>query len=163
MFINYSLLIILFSHATCLHTRLTEFFLNYVSSSQTTNLNLAEPQLPALSCLLYHKGHQSDERTCNIMFLLSQNFYKCKQAVYCVFCLRLSLQNCCCLFICLSAIFILHFVVASLLLNPLFYTDIVAKSLFIRWSCKETNFIFWAFVYHFKNIISTFVISSIHV
>ena len=41
-----------------------------------------------------------------------------------------------------SFFFIQYFVVVCLLLNPLFYTDIVAKSLFIRCSCKEAYFIF---------------------
>ena len=140
MFINYSLLIILFSHATCLHTRLTEFFLNYVSSSQTTNLNLAEPQLPALSCLLYHKGHQSDERTCNIMFLLSQNFYKCKQAVYCVFC-----------YVCPCRI-----VVACLFVYPLFlyYTLLLPVYFLIPFlyrycCCFFIPFLYWLCCYIF--------------
>ena len=38
--------------------------------------------------------------------------------VYYVFCFRSSLQSCCCFFICLSAIFLLHFVVDSLFLCP---------------------------------------------
>ena len=56
------------------------------------------------------------------------------------------MQWCCRLF-CLSAIFfLLHFVVACLLLYPFlfFYTDVIAVFLFIRWSCKQAHY-FWAF------------------
>ena len=52
----------------------------------------------------------------------------------------LAVQCCYCMFTCLSAFFILHFVVACLFLNPFLfifiYTDVVAIFLFIHWSCK---------------------------
>ena len=105
-------------HATCLHTRLTEFSLNRVSLHKTDRI-VTESPLPALSCLLYHKCQQSDDCNCMRMFL--RNLYKCKQFVYCVYCLRSSLHSCCRLFICLSAIFILYFVLACLFLCPLYF------------------------------------------
>ena len=234
--------IILCSHVTCLHTRLTKFFLNYVSSSHTANWIITESHvssshmtdwiltesdvssshttdwiiteshmssshmtnwilneshvlsshttkwilnqspLPALSCLLYHTGQQSDECTSKRMsfgniykfphrtrlFLVFVNFIllllknqvflnlknlttaksyvtklgtqlryvftnnlfpidiqtacKCKQAVYCVFCLRSSFVYplfytafSCCLFISLSLYFFCTNVVAIFL------------------------------------------------
>ena len=118
---------------------------------------------------------QSDECTRRRICLPLRNLYKCKQALYCVFCLRSSLKNCCCY---LSAIFILHFVIGCLFLNSFlyfytalccclfislspyfFYADVVVIFLFI--SCKHVNkhiiFVFGAFVYYFKNTISFFV------
>ena len=61
---------------------------------------------------------------------------ECKQVVYCYFCIlfTLSMLCCCCLFSSLS----------------LFYTDLVAIFLFI--------YVDHAFVYHFNNTISIFVI-----
>ena len=54
--------------------------------------------------------------------------------VICVFCLRLTLQYCCCMFTCLSSVFYTGIVVACLLLYPLTYgyTDDVAIFLFFR-------------------------------
>ena len=69
---------------------------------------------------------QSDECIWRRMFLPSRNLYKCKQAVYWVFYLRSSLNNCFCY---LSAIFfILHFVIACLCLCPIIF-------FFLHWRC----------------------------
>ena len=63
----------------------------------------SEMPLRALSCLFISQGKQTDE--CR-MFLPLRNVYKCKHdvsvIVFCVFCLRLPLQSCCCLFTSLS-------------------------------------------------------------
>ena len=57
------------------------------------------------------------------------NLYKCKQVA------------CYCLFTCLFAVFILHFVVVCLLLNPfIVYADVVAIFLFVLWLCKEAYY-----------------------
>ena len=109
-----------------LNTRLTEFQLNH----------------RCLLCLAFNSyDQQSDECTRRRMFLSSQNLYKCKQAVYCVFCLCSSLKNCCCY---LSAIFfffcILHFVVDFLFICPFiyfFYADVVAIFLFLKSPCSS--------------------------
>ena len=75
---------------------------------------------------LISQDQESDECTCRIMFLHSRNIYKCKQAVYCVFCLRLSLQSCCCLFIYLSVI-----LYCTLLLFVYFFFP----PIFLNWCC----------------------------
>ena len=62
------------------------------------------------------QGGQQSEFT--FMGMSSRNLYKCKQAVYCVFCLHTFLQSCCCLFIFIRY-FVLHFVVACLFHCPL--------------------------------------------
>ena len=87
--------------------------------SHKTDWILTGTPFPALFCLLYHKSKQSDEFTCMKMSL--RNLHKCKQVVYCVFHLRLSLESCCCLLSCASSIFILHSVVACLFLCPLIF------------------------------------------
>ena len=69
------------SHATCLHTRLTEFLLNQ----------------RYLLC-----------RSISILMNALEGEYLCRQVVYCYFCIlfTLSLQCCCWLFICLFSFFI---------------------------------------------------------
>ena len=96
------------------------------------------------------------------MWMSSRNLYKCNKAVYCVFCLRSSLQSCyrslfvyplfytalcCCLFISFS-------------LYYYFYTDVIYLYyffFFINHINKTIIFVFEAFVYHFKNTISIIV------
>ena len=104
----------------------------------------------ALPCIS-PKGQRTDECTC--MRMSSRNLFKCKQVVYCVFCLRLSLQSCCCLFIWLYAIFIyLGHLIFFILMLLLYY-----KHLFVNRVNKSIIFVLWAFVYHFKKIITIFV------
>ena len=113
------------THVSCSRTT------NHVSSSHTTGCILTEPQLPVLSYFLHHKCQQSDECTCKRMS--SRNINKCKQAVYCVFCLHSSLQSCFCLFICLSVILYCTLLLLVYFFVPLFlYTDVVAVFLFIH-------------------------------
>ena len=138
---------------------LSEF---HVTSSCTTNWFLTEPLLPAPSCLLYHKDQLSDECTC--MRMASRNLYKFKQFIYCVFCLRWSLQSCYCLFICLSAILYCTLLLFVYLFAPLFfffffiYNDvIVIFCLSINHANKPIIFVFGTFVYNFKNTISTHI------
>ena len=104
------------SQATSLSTRLTIFFLkcHYVVCPTFFYRRI--------SCLM--------NCTWGRMFLPWLNLYKSKHYVsviiICVFCLCLSLQSCCCLFILYSPFFILL--------------------LFIRWSCKQTHYFnFWSF------------------
>ena len=100
---------------TCrLHTRLNS---NTTSRIVLTHDWLNSNWITVACYILPFISHdqQSDECTCRRMFLPSRNLYKCKQAVYCVFCLRSSLKNCCCyqsalwycLFISLSPYFFL--------------------------------------------------------
>ena len=91
-----------------------------------------------------------------------RNLYKCKQVACSV---------CCCLLICLFAVFKLHFVVACLILNPFFYIDVFVAGLlffilmllpyfciFVDHVNKPIIFCFFgAFVYHFQSTISIFV------
>ena len=88
----------------------------------------------------------------------SRNLYECKQVVYCVVWLRSFLQSCCCLFICVSATFILHFIVACLLLNVIFSILMLLLyfCLFIDHVNKSIIIVFG--VYHFTNTIYIFVI-----
>ena len=109
-------------------------------SSHKIDWILTELLLLTLSCLLY----------CMVSSLLDalEGECLCKQVVCSV------VINC---FV-YPVFFILYFVVAWLLLYPVFYTNAVAIFLFIRWSCKQAYyFCFKAFLYHFKNTISIFV------
>ena len=135
------------SYVTCLHTRQTEFFLHHCCL------------LPLLPFIAH--GKQSNECTWRRMALPLHNLYKCKQ-VGC------SVVVACFIY---QLFFILHCVVACLLLNPrmllllvyffipFFYTDVVAIfCLFVDHVNKFFHyFCFGAFVYHFKNSISIFV------
>ena len=85
---------------------MTEFLLNFMSSSHTTGSVLIESPLPGLPCRLYHKGQPSDEYTS--MRMSSWNPYKCKQVfiVYFVY-----IRPC-------------RVVVACLFVYPFFYTTL---------------------------------------
>ena len=97
----------------------------------------------------------SDECTWRRMSLPSRNFYKCKQVVYvivvCVFCLRFSLQSCCCLFTCLSPFLYCTVVVAWLLLYLFFLILMLLLyfCLFIDYVNKSICFVFWRFCLSF--------------
>ena len=85
---------------------------------------------------------ESDECTWRIISLPSRNLYRCKQVIdviaVCVFCW--------------------HLFDICLLVYSLFYINVVAIFLFIRWSCKQVHcFVSGALVYHFNNTISIFV------
>ena len=90
------------SHSMCLHTRLTEFFLNCCHA-------------------FYIAAMQSNECTWKRMSLPWHNLYKCKQVttsklLTTKFLLPVYLFN---------RFFIVHIVIACLLLNPLFYCTLL--------------------------------------
>ena len=129
----------------------TDWILTQPSVFFTHDWILTEPSLPALSCLLYHKGQQSDECTC--MRMCSLNAYKCKPAVYCVFCWRSSLLSC--LLICLSAIlcctlllFVYFFVPYFFILTLLLYFCLLVNVNHVN---KQIIFVF-ELLFCFKNI-----------
>ena len=132
------------THVSSSHT--TDWILSKPSVVFTHDWILTEPTLPALSCPLYHKGQQLYECTC--MAMSSRNLYKCKQVVYCVFCFRLSIQSCCCMFICLSVI-----LYCTLLLLVYFIFFILMLLLYFCLLINHVNrpiiFIFGALVYYF--------------
>ena len=105
-------------------------------SSDKTDWILYELPMLALSCLLYRMVSSlmnALEGECLCLCEISINVNKLF-IVICVFCLR-----CPC-----------SVVVACLLVYPLFYTDVVAIFLFIRWSCKQAHyFCFWNFCLSF--------------
>ena len=112
----------------------------------------------AITCsvlLFISQDKQSDECTWKGMFVSTRNLYNYKRVVYCYFCIlfTFSLPCCCCMFTCLFAFFILmllltvYFFIAFLMLMLL--QSFCLLYLFI--------FVFGAFAYHFKNIISIFV------
>ena len=111
-----------------------------------------EPPLSALSCLLYHKGQQSEEWEClreisiNINKLLIVCFVyvrPCRVVVACLFVYPLFYTAlCCCLFLC-PLIF-------------LYWCCWYIFCLFINHVNKPIIFVFGTFVYHFKNTISIF-------
>ena len=125
-----------------------------MSSSRTTDRILTESPLPALSCLLYPKGQQSDECTClgeisinvNKVFIVHFVYVRpCRVVVACLFFHQLFYTAfCCCLFISFSPL--LFFILTVLLYFYLFVDNVN----------KPIIFVFGAFVYHFKNIISIF-------
>ena len=103
--------IILFSRSVSLHK--TDWILSeqrvftqdwpisyWVSLVVFTNDWLNFNWITVVCSVLPFISQQSDECTC--MRMSFQNLYKCKQVVYCVFCLCSSWQSCCCLFISLS-------------------------------------------------------------
>ena len=95
------------------------------------------------ACFVLHfiyQWKQSDECSWRRMSLPSRNLYKCKQVVYCYLCILFTLS-----------------LLIFYLFIPSFYTDVIF--LFIIWSCKQDHcFVFVAFVYHFNNTYSIFVI-----
>ena len=96
------------SNATCLQSRLTEFFLNPVVCS---------------ALLFISQTKQSNECIWGILSLHSGNLYKCKQVACSV------AVSC---FYSFTNFFILHFFAACLLLNlPFFYTDVLVTRLLL--------------------------------
>ena len=130
--------------------------MNHVSSSHTTGSILTEAPLAALSCLLYHKGQQSDEYEnvykCKISINVNKLFIVyfvhvrlCRVVVTCLFVYPLFYTAlCCCLFISLFP----YFFILMLLLY---------FCLFINHVNKPFIFVFEALVYYFKNTIFIFV------
>ena len=80
------------------------------------------------------QGKQSEEFTWRWMSLPLRNLYKCKQTVYCYFCIlfTLSLQYCCCMFTCLSP-FYTNVVTVTVLAKVLRVNKIATKSFSFRW------------------------------
>ena len=81
-------------------------------------------------------GKQSNESTCRKMSLPSRNLYKRMQLTYSVT---------------VAFFFVAAFLYCTLLQRVyffilLFYTDVVAIFLFIRWSCRQSHyFCYWSF------------------
>ena len=121
------------NHNYSLHTQ--RVFIQDWLNSYWIHLELP---LPELSCLLYRRVSSlinAREEECRCLREISINVNKLV-IVICVFCLHLSLKSCCCLFI----PFLYCTVVCLFISLPLFYTDVVAKFLFIRWSCKQAHY-----------------------
>ena len=76
--------------------------------------------------------------------------YECKQVVYCVFCLRSSLQSCCCLF----------FVYMLFYIGPCCCLFISLSPYFLYWRCCYILFIFvlGGIAYYFMNTIYVIVL-----
>ena len=94
-----------------------------------------------------------------------RNLYKCKQAVYCVFCLCSSLHCCCCcLFSCLSCICYTSLCCCLFMaLSPYFFilTLLLHFCLFINHVNTPIIFVFAACSFFFKNTIFIFVTITI--
>ena len=133
----------------CLYTCLTEFFLNYVSSSHTTDRILTESPLLTASCFSYR-------RLSSLMHVLQGDcFWLCEIFTNVSKLLALLLLH----------IFFGFFLFCTLLLVVYFlisfYFFLPILLLYFCWFINHVNksiiFLLVAFVYYFRNTISIFV------